>query len=50
MDTANRRIFKLLIREVIRELFKMNLRHDNPGRNGRGQNGWKDMAAVKSRN
>jgi hypothetical protein len=50
LEPVNRRIFKPLIQEVISELFERNLRHDVLGRNGKKQNGWKDLAAVEWRN
>jgi hypothetical protein len=50
LEPVNRRIFKPLITEVVRELYDRGLRKDVPGHNGRRQNGWKDLAAVEWRN
>ena len=50
LDPINRRVFKSLIAEVIREEFNLGLRHDVLGMNNRQQHGWKGLVLDFRRN
>ena len=50
LDPINRRVFKSLIAEVIREEFNLGLRHDVLGINNRQQHGWKGLVLDCRRN
>ena len=50
LESINRRAFKSMIAEVIREEFNLALRHDVLGKNMRQQQGWKGLEATAWRN
>jgi hypothetical protein len=45
MVPIERKVFRHLIAEIIREEFDLGLRHDVLGRNHRSQQGWKGLSA-----